>query len=641
MAKEEKVIITVESVVKGESVADLREQFNAVEDALFQMIGAGKQNTEEFKKLQTVAAKIKERVDDLNESIDMLKPEVKLQAIANVGAGIASGFAAAQGAMQLFGAESEAVEKSIAKVQAAMALAEGIQGVVAMGDSFRVLITTIKSTEIGTKAMTIAQRALNFVMNNNPVGWLVAGLTALVGVIGLVVNAMKDEDEAQKNVIAGREREIEVMRDQNAALQREADFRKNLAAAQGKTAEEQLKLNKLLADERKLRIDEEIKLLTQNINDRTKLIRNADKEELKKIQESNDADAKARKALYDERLKLDSDYILERTKLNTENSKKEDERKKVADERKKVADAKAKENANKKIDDDIANAEKWRKEQQGFIDYELEAFAGKFGEAEQILAEQELATKIALGHATPQEAETYYKEINARKLKADKEYTDAVDAELKRLKAIEDKRRADEDAKIAAEYALRLEGFKQLELQKVEWAKQGLTLISELNTLFAGQSEAQQKRAFEIDKAVKLSSATISGIEGTINAYKTAQASPITAVFPAYPAIQAGLAAAFAAVNVAKIAKTKFGGTEKATAPSGGGSLGTFSQGGGGGQPPGGLTSQNTVTQLNPDGTVAGQGNREAAPMKAYVVESESRAVTERVNKLSNNSKIG
>jgi hypothetical protein len=126
-----------------------------------------------------------------------------------------------------------------------------------------------------------------------------------------------------------------------------------------------------------------------------------------------------------------------------------------------------------------------------------------------------------------------------------------------------------------------------------------------------------------------------------MNAYSTAQKSPITAVFPAYPAIQAGLAAAFAAVNIAKIAKTKFGGTEKATAPSGGGSLGTFSQGGGGGQPPQGLTSQNTVTQLNPDGTVAGQGNREAAPMKAYVVESESRAVTERVNKLSNNSKIG
>ncbi len=50
----------------------------------------------------------------------------------------------------------------------------------------------------------------------------------------------------------------------------------------------------------------------------------------------------------------------------------------------------------------------------------------------------------------------------------------------------------------------------------------------------------------------------MAGIEGTINAYKTAQASPITALMPAYPVIQAGLAAAFAATNIAKIASAKF-----------------------------------------------------------------------------------
>lgn len=121
---------------------------------------------------------------------------------------------------------------------------------------------------------------------------------------------------------------------------------------------------------------------------------------------------------------------------------------------------------------------------------------------------------------------------------------------------------------------------------------------------------------------------------------KSAAGSPITSVFPAYPFVQAGIAGTFAAVNIAKIAKTKFNGGAGSVNPSGGGggNLGSFSQGGG--QPPQGLTSQNTVTQLNPDGTVA-NGERKAAPVKAYVVESESRAVTERVNKLSNNSKIG
>jgi len=599
MAKEI-VEIEVKTNITGDSVKDLRKQFNEVEDALFEMAGAGKQNSDEFRNLQREAAKIKERVDDLNESIDMLKPEAKLQAVANVGAGILSGFSAAQGAMQLFGAESEEVEKSIAKVQAAMALSEGIQGVVAMGDSFKVLGNVIKSTTVFQKAATAAQWLWNAAMAANPIGAIVAALALLVGAIVLVVKAMEDEDEAQKKVIAGREREIEVMRSQNESLQKLADFRKNLAAAQGKSAEEQLGLEKQLGEDRKKRINEEIQLLSKNIRERTALIKNADDDERKEILDKNQKDVDARKSLYAELFTIDSTYIINKTKLDTDNAKAEEERRKAARD-------KAKEDAKKAKDDAAALAEKeWQDalaeaERQSDIEFQRNE---KQAERERQLEEERSALRKEMQD-----------QKNVEQIKADEE-------EQARLLRIE-------------------EGYKQLELQKVEWAKQGLTLISDLNSLFAGKSEAQQKRAFEIDKATKLASATISGIEGTINAYKTAQASPITAVFPAYPAIQAGLAAAFAAVNVAKIAKTKFGSTEKAETGGGGSSnLGTFSQGAGGGQAPG-LTSQNTVTQLNPDGTIAGQGGGQAAPMKAYVVESESRAVTERVNKLSNQSKIG
>lgn len=581
--------IQVNTNIEGDSVKDLRQQFNEVEDALFEMAGAGKQNTEEFRNLQREAAKIKERVDDLNESIDMLKPEAKLQAVANVGAGIASGFAAAQGAMQLFGAESEEVEKSIAKVQAAMALAEGIQGVVAMGDSFKVLITTIKSTEIGTKAMTIAQRALNFVMSNNPVGWLVAGLTALVGIIGLVVNAMKDEDEAQKNVIAGREREIEIMRDQNAALQREADFRKNLAAAQGKSAEEQLAIDKELGDAKKKRINDEIAALSKNIRERTALIRNADEDERKEIQDKNQKDVDARKALYTELLTIDSNYIINRTKLNTEFSKKEQERKNTQK-------TETKKENNKDFEDALAEAERLSE-----IEFQRNE---KQAERERQLEEQRAATLKAMRD-----------QQIAEQIKADEEEG------ARMVKAIEDRAKAEE--------------------QKVELTKQGLTAIIALTDAFAGQDEASQRKAFNIKKAASLALATIETYQAASSAYASQMAIP-TPDAPIRAAVAAGIAIASGLARVAVIAKTKFqGGGTPSGGGGGGGSLGTFSQGGGGGQPPGGLTSQNTVTQLNPDGTVAGQGNREAAPMKAYVVESESRAVTERVNKLSNNSKIG
>jgi hypothetical protein len=61
-----------------------------------------------------------------------------------------------------------------------------------------------------------------------------------------------------------------------------------------------------------------------------------------------------------------------------------------------------------------------------------------------------------------------------------------------------------------------------------------------------------------IGKAFALSQTILSGIQGVQNAYTTAQKSPITLGFPAYPIVQAGLAGAFSAIQVAKIGGVKF-----------------------------------------------------------------------------------
>jgi|TARA_R110000824_G_scaffold109305_3_gene256850 hypothetical protein len=81
---------------------------------------------------------------------------------------------------------------------------------------------------------------------------------------------------------------------------------------------------------------------------------------------------------------------------------------------------------------------------------------------------------------------------------------------------------------------------------KMDIAKQGFALVGEL----AGKDS-------KIGKAMAIGQATISGYQAVQNAFTTASASPITAGFPAYPFIQAGLAGAFAAVNIRKIASAK------------------------------------------------------------------------------------
>jgi hypothetical protein len=618
--------IEIQTNVSGESVKDLRQQFNEVEDALFEMAGAGKQNTEEFRKLQKEAAKIKERVDDLNESIDMLKPEAKFQAIANLGAGVASGFAAAQGAAQLFGQENEALDKSLAKVQAAMALAQGVQGLAGMGDSLRVVGAMLKSTTIGTKLATAAQWLWNTAIMANPIMAIITAIGALVTAIIILTRTMNDEDEAQKEVIKNREKELELMQEADKAMQKEADFRKNLAAAQGKSAKEQLALNEELSKQRIKQIDNEIQTAKKLILERLARAKNADEEEKDELYKANSETLKLMKSLADERLSIQRNLQIESTKLETDTNK-------AAADKAKEKQQKDKENADKKRQKDLEDAEKWRQEQAKFIQYEIDALNNKFGEEEQIIAEQQLATKIALGIAPPEEIDAW----DAMRLQKQKEYNAEVDAELKRLKEIEDKKRKDDEEK----EKLALEIKKRNNEFAVKATLESLQVIQSLTDAFAGKSIESQKKAFNVKKAASLA-------QTTIETYLAAQSAFASQIIPGDPtspvrgAIAAGLAIASGLARVAVIAKTKFeGGGGGASGGGGGGNLGTFSQGGGGGQPPQGLTAQNTVTQLNPDGTVAGQGNREAAPMKAYVVESESRAVTERVNKLSNNSKIG
>jgi len=136
---------------------------------------------------------------------------------------------------------------------------------------------------------------------------------------------------------------------------------------------------------------------------------------------------------------------------------------------------------------------------------------------------------------------------------------------------------------------------------KQEFAFQALGAIRHL----AGEGSA-------IGKAAAVTSATISGIEGVQNAYTTAQKSPITAVFPAYPLVQAGLAGAFSALQIKSI-------------------LSTPKPQRGGGSPRGaraGISSQQAPS-FNVVGAAAGNqlaeviGGQQQQPVRAYVVSDD------------------
>ena len=135
---------------------------------------------------------------------------------------------------------------------------------------------------------------------------------------------------------------------------------------------------------------------------------------------------------------------------------------------------------------------------------------------------------------------------------------------------------------------------------KLDIAKQSMALIGEI----AGKGS-------KIGKAMAIGQATISGYEGVQNAYTTAQKSPITLGFPAYPVIQASLAGAFAAVNIQKIASTNPSGSS--------GAAGLTSVASAGAQAP----SFNIVGQSGSNQIASALGEQQQTPIQAYVVSQD------------------
>ena len=231
------------------------------------------------------------------------------------------------------------------------------------------------------------------------------------------------------------------------------------------------------------------------------------------------------------------------------------------------------------------------------------------------IIEKETAS-IKMRRRVVTEVNSLEREILAEEQARAKEKQDMLDAEQARIDAEFDakikandewnkEQQRSRDANIAADKKaaddkIKLE--KAVKDAKIGMAQDGLALVSQI---------AEEGSA--IGKAAAVASATISGVEGVQNAFTTAQKSPITAVVPAYPFVQAGLAGAFSALQIQKILS---GG------PAGGG--------GGGGAT---TAAPQTPAPQMMSGAFELSGGVEPEPTRAYVVTDE---MTNSQNQLAN-----
>ena len=166
------VAINLEAKTSGtESVKSLKAQIReATQEAVALAQKFGEFSPEAIKAAQRVA-NLKDQMEDFQQKVQALNPD-KFNQINTIAKGVANGFQAAQGAMALFGAESEDVQKALLKVQGAMALAQGLEGLGEAGKQLKAL------GERGIEAfqkMTTASKA-----------FMVTGIGLLVTALGTV-----------------------------------------------------------------------------------------------------------------------------------------------------------------------------------------------------------------------------------------------------------------------------------------------------------------------------------------------------------------------------------------------------------------------------------------------------------------------
>lgn len=724
MAQETTVAVKINASTGGtESVKSLKAQIReAVNEATLLAQKFGEFSPEATKAAQRVA-QLKDEMDDFKQRVEGLNPD-KFQTIGRVVQGVAGGIQAAQGAMALFGSESENLQKSLLKVQGAMALAQGVQGLMDLKNVFGALATAAVQSFATIKAAIMSSG--------------IGAITLLVGAIAVAVAALmqkkekvKELSQAQKSLNAINENyskiiedqyskslaQISILKDTNmsmkdrktalVALQKEyPDYLKNLnietasskelkqqtddltnaiyrrAKAEaamteltkiagkeltlemsliGKATDAQIKeQRKQLAAQglTQAQIDKQMKMnvsvqagLNKKAEQELEQTRKAKEQILGFLKETQQVSATISKGNVEnakgETKDLEQEALIRQAALLAVNADTYEKQIAAADAQFLTTVKNLKEQGYTEIEIGIlrdANLEKIRKE---YLDKkaqdeknatakekaelaERKAAREKFIEDSKAITQKEIADTFAATDKLYANKKNQLTLQGATQAEFDNLEIQRLEAQLQNAKDYGELTK-DETLRIEAELFAKkkemrdkdLANQRAAEAASIELTKQGFATLAQLADTFAGKSEEQQRRAFQIKKIASIAQTLIETYQAAQSAYASQMTIP-TPEAPIRAAVAAGIAIASGLARVAAIQKTKF-------------------EGGGGGNPGGGNGSIPNAPQTTPltGGTLPDTEAGQFAGMgKVYVLEGDITKTQTRVRRVRNVSVV-
>lgn len=190
MAVEKIIDVKIQSDGAEQAVKSLKTQFREAQQEVAELSAKFGATSKEAVEAAKRASELKDAIGDAKSLTDAFNPDAKFKSLTSSLSGVAGGFSAVQGAMGLMGAESEDVEKTLLKVQSAMALSTGLQQLGESADAFKQL-------------KAVALNALNGIktaIGSTGIGLLVVALGAIYAYWDDIKEAVSGVSEEQKNL---------------------------------------------------------------------------------------------------------------------------------------------------------------------------------------------------------------------------------------------------------------------------------------------------------------------------------------------------------------------------------------------------------------------------------------------------------
>ena len=622
--------IEIEVLPKGGAdtvVKNFKQQLKDAKNEAQQLVQIFGEFSNEALAGQQKVAQLSDKMEDFNDRVKALNPD-KFAKVQTIVQGVSRGFQAAQGAMALFGSESEDLQKTLVKVQGAMALADGLEGLGKVQQQFLAIGKSIAGPVIAAfKSFGMAARTA---IASTGIGLLVVALgtivaywddikMALTGVSKETEKLNKsssdnvkkskeqtDEFETQVNTLklqGKTEKEIEQLRikaydneiernierlnflkttqkAQVDAVQSNFDFvnkaltifqaplvgllkvidvaRRALGQESDLANQATASVASLLFDpkETKEKSDAEIKTIDNAIKemiskrDASRLnIKKADQEASKtakeKLQNTQKTEAQIQAQLLTDNavtLQQKIDAVKATFELEKAELIKQGVTKKLIKEKENELIEKTTKDFNEKAKNDLIAF------QEKAYTNELEATNNFYTNKENLVKSQ-----LNKGAITQKQSNEEIDKIEVARLNNLLQVAkDAGKSTVDIQKQIADKQ-TEIHEKTIAQKELELAKEKEIQAAKFKAVNDSLGAIGEIYSAFASQNEEDQKKAFEVNKAMSIAQAIVNTWEGV-----TVALSNKAQLFPGQNIINAGLALAAGLVAVKKISDTQY-----------------------------------------------------------------------------------